>query len=176
MKEINLPPGDWLPAPDAPDLFLVSRKGELYSKRTNKIVSQNILGAGYYGHVTKVGGRKGTNLALKTHIQVAKAFHPNPENKPEVNHKNGIKSCNEDWNVEWSTRKENMEHASATGLCARDPSAYVKFSGEDVREILENETCGSSREVGKKYGVSHRTILDVRNNPAHYLDITRRSR
>lgn len=50
------------------------------------------------------------------HILVARHFVANTNNYPEVNHVNGDKNCNESWNLQWCTRKQNEEHAWAAGL------------------------------------------------------------
>lgn len=85
-----------------------------------------------------------------THRVVAKAFLPNPDNLPEVNHINGkrkdfnfagTKENNyTDGNLEWVDRKANMLHASRTGLINRDSpkrkSAVILNQKKSVEKAL----------------------------------------
>ena len=60
------------------------------------------------------GKKNGKNYLV--HRLVTFSFIPNPDNKPEVNHKDGNKSNNDVSNLEWVTKSENIRHAYATGL------------------------------------------------------------
>ncbi len=81
------------------------------------------------------------NRELRTfqvHRLVTMGFIHNPENKPEVNHINGIKDDNRVENLEWVTRSENHIHAHKNGLkipkCGED-HCMAKLNEFQVRVI-----------------------------------------
>ena len=55
-------------------------------------------------------------MCYKVHREVAKAFIPNPDNLPQVNHKDGNKSNNAVDNLEWISNRDNAHHAIENGL------------------------------------------------------------
>lgn len=96
------------------------------------------------------------------HRLVAKAFLPNPDNKPQVNHIDGCKINNAVSNLEWVTNAENMQHAFNTGLnhsCENKPQS--KLTAEQVLYIRENPDTLSQGELAKKFHVGHTTINDI---------------
>lgn len=61
--------------------------------------------------------KNGKQKNISVHRLVGIMFIPNPENKPEINHKDTNKLNNHISNLEWNTKKENIEHAWDNGLC-----------------------------------------------------------
>lgn len=88
------------------------------------------------------------------HRLVAMAWIPNPENKPQVNHKNGIKTDNYPDNLEWVTNRENRIHAVKNNLS----SATLSF--EQIDEIRELYSTGNYTycDLANLYGVSYSNI------------------
>jgi hypothetical protein len=153
------------------EYFQVSNLGNIFSKRTNKILITPLSKTGYPILSTKIGGRKGTCKCFKVHRFVAEAFIPNPDNKPFVNHIDGNKTNIVVTNLEWVTPKENSVHAVDTGL--QKPlhgmkNGSSKLTDDDVKHIRENykPRCSEngSRALGRKFGVDHVTILSIVKN------------
>lgn len=82
-------------------------RGEPYILKTNKDTK------GYHRICVTVNRVK---KSYKLHREVAKAFIPNPDNLPQVNHKDGNKDNNSVSNLEWCTNQQNALHAIENGL------------------------------------------------------------
>ena len=121
LKTIEGYGNGWKTIEDFPD-YEVSVYGEVYSKRTGKILSPGNGGKNYDYQRVVLCGKNGMHTK-KVHRLVAEAYLPNPENKPEVNHKDGYKKNNRLTNLEWNTHKENIQHAFRTGLEVRSDKA-----------------------------------------------------
>lgn len=119
-----------------PTIFEVSKAGSVKSVRTGKIFSQYLHENGYYIISTKIGGRQGVNCCVKVHRLIAEVYCENPDNKPFVNHINGIKTDNRSCNLEWCTHEENMAHASRTGLIENGAKKLRKVSDEDLLHLF----------------------------------------
>lgn len=89
---------------------------EYYSGKNHKILKikkESIIKNKIYkatGYYYIVLCKDSTAKKVKIHRLVCAAFHDNPQNKAEVDHKNTIRSDNRAENLKWVTRKENQNN------------------------------------------------------------------
>lgn len=80
---------------------------------------------------------------------MATAFLPNPENFPEINHKNGDTKDNRAENLEWCTHKQNIEHANKV------LKRWVGRSKKQKKQVVcveLNKMFGSMKEAAEYFG------------------------
>ena len=145
--------------------FEVSNDGRIRNANTQRVYKTFVNKNGYVQICVSLGSRKKQKV-FKLHRAIAETFIPNPDNKPEVNHKDGNKENNRITNLEWSTGSENIRHAYATGLLKPKlgvdrPNA--KLTVEDVLYIREHYTPRDKEygavALGKKFGVNNMQII-----------------
>lgn len=143
--------------------YTVTTLGEVYTlsggkrRRLKPSIDKN----GYHIVGLVVDGKR---LSVGVHRLVASTFIRNPKNKDEVNHKDGDKSKNDIFNLEWSTRGENMKHAYETGLTKRGEdktnSVYTESQIRRVCELIEDNV-KTRQEIVEETGVQWYTINSI---------------
>ena len=98
--------------------------------------------------------KDGVTRSKLVHQLVAVAFIPSLPNKLFVNHKNGIKTCNDFYNLEWVTHAENMQHAYDTGLIKK---------ATPVINILTGKEFESTKSAAKHYNINANTLRGYLN-------------
>lgn len=98
-----------------PQTYYVSSNGDIYSKNCKGIKISTITSRGYTNNQFR--STLNDKMTVKVHRVVEKVYDSRDDYTGlEINHKNGNKSDNSIFNLEWTTHTENMRHAYRTGL------------------------------------------------------------
>ncbi|GHU12996.1 hypothetical protein FACS1894161_2370 [Spirochaetia bacterium] len=156
MKEL------WLDIEGWEGLYRISTFGRVYSVRRKKIRK---IDKSYWEYLSVILLGNGIRKRKTIHRLVATAFIPNPENKKEVNHKDGNKENNYVENLEWVTPLENVAHEFANELCLKpgderrsDYKGYINILDSD--DVIVAQT--TSFVAAAEWLCNHSTTLQAR--------------
>ena len=132
--------------------YTISDKGEIVNTNTNKELKGYIRKDGYVIISLSKGGKK---YKCYLHRLVAETFIPNPDNLPQVNHKDEDKTNNCVSNLEWITPKDNCNYGTRNerqGLGHSKPIEQYDLDGNLIKEW------DSAAQVERDLGFNHQNI------------------
>jgi hypothetical protein len=155
----------WENVPDFEGMYEVSSLGRIKRIATGcgtwigRMLKPSDGGKGYlYVSLSK------NDVTYRTGVSrlVAKVFIPNPDNLPEVNHRDGIKANNAVTNLEWTTHLDNIAHSCYTGLRPiGEDSPGAKLTAIQVAEIRSRYVKGNGKILAKEFGVTNTQICRI---------------
>lgn len=138
--------------------YRIYKNGRIYSEFINRYITPT-EDSGHYLQNTLVDDN-GNRKTIKTHRLVAIAFLPNPENLPDVNHKDFNRRNNNVENLEWCTEKYNTQYTSKI-----NKESYMKLSPLTEEHVLLIPTLlnygFSVKLISRLYRVGHITIRNI---------------
>jgi hypothetical protein len=156
---------------DLSQYYEVSNKGHLRNTKTKYIVKLHKIKTGYLTYSGSLGSRNSKKI-IRIHKCVAETFIDNPNNLPQVHHKDDIKVHNWIENLEWITAQGNAIKAIEDGLCdirKGERCNFAKLTNQQANEIRELYTTGeyTHRSLGKLFNINHSAITKIVNNQTY---------
>lgn len=124
--------------------YSVSRSGKVRNDKTGKVLKPRMSKTGY-SYVDIYNGKHNPKLI---HRLVAQAFIPNPDNLPQVNHKDEDKTNNCADNLEWCDQKYNNNYGTKNQRIAKAKSIPVKQIKNGVVVKIWNSQLEASIALG----------------------------
>lgn len=124
-------------------LYQASNRGRIRSTKTLRILKQNLNKNNGYMQITL--HKDGYCKTHSVHRLIAMTFIKNPNNLPQINHKNEIKTDNDVCNMEWCDNKYNCNYGTKTESVKKKTNQYT-VRGEFIK------TWNSLTEIQDKLG------------------------
>lgn len=132
--------------------YLISKEGQVYSTKTNKIKIAEINQNGYCRiELSNESGKK----KFYAHRLVAEAYIPNPNNYNQVNHKDLNKHNNNVDNLEWCSEAMNMQHNADNK--PENSRKVLQFDLVDENKLIG--TYNSVKEASEKTNTNKTSII-----------------
>lgn len=145
--------------------YYVTENGEVFSSQQGKLkVLKSSVDTSKY-HRINLRCDNGKLKKCLVHRLVAICYIPNPDNLPEVNHKNGDKLDNRVCNLEWVTRHQNQQHAFKnnlnTNLGSNNGKAILneKQAVEAYKALLEGQL---EKDIAIRFNVKKEIIKKIK--------------
>lgn len=141
-------------------LYAVSSKGRVKNIDTGKVLKNNINNHGY----VRIGlyNGDGKRKWIRIHRLVAEAFIPNPDNLPQVNHKDENKTNNNVENLEWCLASKNIRHSVYQRSCKIN---QYTLDGEFIK------TWESSKQIKRELGYHQSSIIQCCKGNKNYSHV-----
>lgn len=160
----------WLPVLNYETIYQVSNYGRVKSlerprSKACNAIRDKVIKQSFRGLYLKVDISDYSHIprTISVHRLIGVAFVDNFENKPQINHIDGVKTHNWALNLEWNTRVENAKHASKLGLLPNqkgESHSQSKLTHKEVLEIFNSDI--PPYTISEKYQVSPASIYDIR--------------
>ena len=139
---------EWRPVVGYEGIYEVSNLGNIKSLNYHRSGEEGTLSANpdKNGYMKITLCKNGKTKSHLLHRLVAEAFIPNPDNLPDVNHKDENPSNNHLDNLEWCTREYNINYGSRNKKLAKKISKKVKC-------ITTGEIFNCIKEANEKYNI-----------------------
>lgn len=161
----------WKDIKDYEGYYQVSNLGNVRSLKFNKITPlkpyKNVARHGYLEVYLRLPGSKKT---FKVHRLVAQAFIENPDNLPQINHKDENKENNCVDNLEWCTNKYNINYGTCIEKITKAVSmkiAQYSLSGELIATF--DSQIEAARQTGTRQGSISGCINGVNKTAGGYI-------
>ena len=125
--------------------YAITRDGNVWSYKSNKFLKPGLIRDGYHQVNLCKNGKKKHYLI---HRLVAEAFIPNPDNLPQVNHKDEDKSNNCVDNLEWCSAKYNANYGTRTERISKP--VYC----EELNRVFDG-----ARQAARELGLDNSNII-----------------